>query len=149
VEKYQLPQGSYFPDWLLERRRSAEQALVTVVATNYLLRVLSSLARWLDRRTRRRYGRTVQLSAVDESAEPRREPSRPTAAARYGGRRSPLDRHLGGKETPPDPAKGGITSLGVSRRSRHGGVSARAPPAPPHRFDTSLSGSVTASRRVA
>jgi putative transposase len=30
-------QGSSVPDWLLERRRRAEQALVTVVATSYLL----------------------------------------------------------------------------------------------------------------
>lgn len=34
-----LRAGSYFPDWLLERRRRAEQALVTVVATSYLLGV--------------------------------------------------------------------------------------------------------------
>ena len=32
-----LRQGSYFPDWLLERRRRAEQALTTVVANCYLL----------------------------------------------------------------------------------------------------------------
>jgi putative transposase len=32
-----LRQGSYFPDWLLERRRRAEAALVSVVATSYLL----------------------------------------------------------------------------------------------------------------
>ncbi|GAA4830608.1 IS256 family transposase [Kitasatospora terrestris] len=31
--------GSYFPSWLLERRRRAEQALVSVVATCYLLGV--------------------------------------------------------------------------------------------------------------
>src|SRR5687767_15145472 len=31
-----LRTGSYFPDWLLERRRRAEQALVSVVATSYL-----------------------------------------------------------------------------------------------------------------
>jgi transposase-like protein len=31
--------GSYFPEWLLERRRRAEQALVSVVATSYLLGV--------------------------------------------------------------------------------------------------------------
>jgi len=31
--------GSYFPDWLLERRRRAERALTTVVATCYLLGV--------------------------------------------------------------------------------------------------------------
>ncbi|MBO0772680.1 MAG: IS256 family transposase [Actinobacteria bacterium] len=34
-----LRQGSYFPEWLLERRRRAEAALVTVVATSYLLGV--------------------------------------------------------------------------------------------------------------
>jgi putative transposase len=32
-----LREGSYFPDWLLERRRRAERALTTVVATCYLL----------------------------------------------------------------------------------------------------------------
>jgi putative transposase len=34
-----LREGSYFPDWLLTRRRRAEQALVSVVATSYLLGV--------------------------------------------------------------------------------------------------------------
>lgn len=34
-----LRQGSYFPEWLLERRRRAEQALISVVATSYLLSV--------------------------------------------------------------------------------------------------------------
>ena len=34
-----LRSGSYFPDWLLERRRRAEQALMSVVATAYLLGV--------------------------------------------------------------------------------------------------------------
>jgi putative transposase len=34
-----LREGSYFPDWLLERRRRAEQALTTVVATSHLLGV--------------------------------------------------------------------------------------------------------------
>src|ERR671923_1997836 len=31
-----LRQGSYFPDWLLEPRRRAERALVTVIAQAYL-----------------------------------------------------------------------------------------------------------------
>lgn len=35
-----LRQGSYFPHWLLERRRRAERALISVVATAYLLGVL-------------------------------------------------------------------------------------------------------------
>jgi transposase-like protein len=34
-----LRQGTYFPDWLLERRRRAEAALTSVVATSYLLGV--------------------------------------------------------------------------------------------------------------
>ena len=34
-----LRQGSYHPDWLLERRKHAERALTTVVATCYLLGV--------------------------------------------------------------------------------------------------------------
>jgi transposase-like protein len=39
VEIPKLREGSYFPDWLLERRRRAERALTTVVATCYLLGV--------------------------------------------------------------------------------------------------------------
>src|SRR3982750_3530260 len=38
-----LRQGSYFPDWLLTYRRRAEQALVSVVATSYLLGVSRAL----------------------------------------------------------------------------------------------------------
>jgi putative transposase len=34
-----LRERSYFPDWLLQRRRRAESALVSVVATSYLLGV--------------------------------------------------------------------------------------------------------------
>ena len=34
-----LRQGSYFPDWLLARRKRAERALISVVATCYLLGV--------------------------------------------------------------------------------------------------------------
>jgi putative transposase len=39
VEIPKLREGSYFPDWLLQRRRRAERALTTVVATCYLLGV--------------------------------------------------------------------------------------------------------------
>jgi transposase-like protein len=34
-----LRSGSYFPEWLLKRRRRAEAALISVVATSYLLGV--------------------------------------------------------------------------------------------------------------
>ena len=33
-----LREGSYFPEWLLERRRRAESALISVVATSYSAR---------------------------------------------------------------------------------------------------------------
>ena len=39
VEIPKLRQGTYFPDWLLERRKRAETALISVVATCYLLGV--------------------------------------------------------------------------------------------------------------
>ena len=39
VQIPKLRQGSYFPDWLLQRGRRAERALTTVVATCYLLGV--------------------------------------------------------------------------------------------------------------
>ena len=39
VEIPKLRTGSYFPDWLLERRKRAETALISVVATCYLLGV--------------------------------------------------------------------------------------------------------------
>jgi putative transposase len=45
-----LRSGSYFPDWLLERRRRAEQALISVIATSYLLGVstrrVNAVALW-------------------------------------------------------------------------------------------------------
>ena len=34
---FRLRQGSYYPEWLLERRRRAERTLASVVATSYLL----------------------------------------------------------------------------------------------------------------
>ncbi|MDQ4104680.1 MAG: IS256 family transposase, partial [Actinomycetota bacterium] len=39
LEIPKLRSDSYFPDWLLQRRRRAEQALISVVATSYLLGV--------------------------------------------------------------------------------------------------------------
>lgn len=45
VQIPKLRQGSYFPDWLLERRRRAEAALTTVVANCYLLGVST---RWMN-----------------------------------------------------------------------------------------------------
>src|SRR5258708_1651255 len=58
-------QGSYFPDWLLERRRRAEQALVSVVATSYLLGVST---RRVGKLVAQLGGRSLSKSQVCESA---------------------------------------------------------------------------------
>src|SRR3712207_741736 len=50
--------GSYFPEWLLERRRRAERALTTVVATCYLLGVSTRrMERLVERSEERRVGK--------------------------------------------------------------------------------------------
>jgi hypothetical protein len=36
-----LREGTYFPDWLLERRRQPERALISVVADLYLAGALA------------------------------------------------------------------------------------------------------------
>ena len=77
-----LRSGSYFPDWLLERRKRAERALTSVVATCYLLGVshpadgeagrvpghhqaveVAGLARWPRTSTRR--SRTFRTRPLD------------------------------------------------------------------------------------
>ena len=66
-----LRQGSYFPEWLLERRKRAERALTSVVATCYLLGVST-----------RRMDKLVQSATSSSSAPaalmtPARSPSWP------------------------------------------------------------------------
>ena len=48
-----LRAGSFFPDWLLTHRRRAEQALVSVVATSYLLGGVDSAGGEAGRAARR------------------------------------------------------------------------------------------------
>ena len=85
-----LREGSYFPDWLLERRRRAESALVSVVATCYLLGVstrrmeklvetlgitrLSKVAGQRDGQGPRRPGRGVPHPTVGRRARTRSSP---------------------------------------------------------------------------
>src|SRR5690606_18735015 len=56
-----LREGSFFPDWLLERRKRAEAALTTVVATCYLLGVST---RRMDNEPPRVQWRVVCASAA-------------------------------------------------------------------------------------
>jgi len=60
-----LREGSYFPDWLLTHRRRAEQALVTVVATAYLLGVST---RWVERLAEQLGVKSLSRSQVSEMA---------------------------------------------------------------------------------
>src|SRR5690242_12820198 len=60
-----LRQGSFFPDWLLTHRRRAEQALVTVVATAYLLGVST---RRVERLAEQRGVKSLSRSQVSEMA---------------------------------------------------------------------------------
>jgi putative transposase len=60
-----LREGSFFPDWLLTHRRRAEQALVTVVATAYLLGVST---RRVERLAEQLGVKTLSRSQVSEMA---------------------------------------------------------------------------------
>ena len=80
-----LREGSYFPDWLLERRRRAEQALVSVIADAYLAGVstrrVEKLVQQLgiDRMSKSQVSRLAQ--SLDEIVEDFR--SRPLDGAPY------------------------------------------------------------------
>ena len=65
-----LREGSYFPDWLLERRKRAESALITVVADCYLAGVST-----------RRTGRRCAPSRSTSATRPRSSTSAPPPAA--------------------------------------------------------------------
>ena len=80
-----LRSGSYFPDWLLERRRRAERALTTVVATCYLLGVstrrMEKLVQTLGITSLSKSQVSVMARELDEHVESFR--SRPLDAGPY------------------------------------------------------------------
>ena len=80
-----LRQGSYFPDWLLEPRRRAEAALVSVVATSYLLGVstrrMEKLVETLDITRLSKSQVSVMARDLDEQVEAFR--TRPLDAGPY------------------------------------------------------------------
>src|SRR6201981_2955736 len=80
-----LRQGSYFPEWLLERRRRAEQALISVVATSYLLGVstrrVEKLAETLGITSLSKSQVSELAKSLDEAVEQFR--SRPLDAGPY------------------------------------------------------------------
>ncbi len=80
-----LRSGSYFPEWLLERRKRAEKALVTVVATSYLLGVstrrMEKLVEQLGIKHLSKSQVSVMASELDEHVESFR--TRPLDAGPY------------------------------------------------------------------
>ena len=65
-----LREGSYFPDWLLERRKRAERALISVVATSYLLGVSTRRMEKLVETAR--HHPAVEVPGRDDGQGPRR-----------------------------------------------------------------------------
>src|ERR671929_155752 len=80
-----LREGSYFPDWLLTHRRRAEQALVSVVATAYLLGVSTRRVERLAEQLGVRSLSRSQVSAMAEHLDVQVEAfrNRPLDAAHY------------------------------------------------------------------
>lgn len=80
-----LRSGSYFPDWLLQRRKRAERALTTVVATCYLLGVstrrMEKLVETLGITRLSKSQVSVMAAELDEHVESFR--SRPLDAGPY------------------------------------------------------------------
>jgi putative transposase len=91
-----LREGSYFPDWLLQRRRRAEAALTSVVATCYLLGVST---RRMDKLVQS-LGITgpVQVPGVADGQGPRRA-GRAVPHQRAHGRPT----HVRRRRRPDDP----------------------------------------------
>jgi len=65
-----LREATYFPEWLLERRRRAESALVSVVATSYLLGVSTRRMEKLVEQLG--ITRAVQVAGQRDGQRPRR-----------------------------------------------------------------------------
>lgn len=77
-----LRQGSYFLDWLLERRKRAERAVTTVVATCYLLGVST---RRMDKLVETLGITSLSKSQVSWGGGPGRPTAKASAPARHQG----------------------------------------------------------------
>jgi transposase-like protein len=105
-----LRAGSYFPDWLLERRRRAESALVTVVAMSYLLGVSTRRMEKLVEQlgiTRLSKSQVIEMAKdLDEQVESFR--TRPLDAGRAGRLRCAPRADRRGRR---DPARGDLATV--------------------------------------
>ena len=92
-----LREGSYFPDWLLERRRRAESALVSVVATSYLLGVST---RRMEKLVEQLGITRLSKAQVSQMARISTAKWRRSAAGRWTPTRTPSSRPSAGVEGP-------------------------------------------------
>jgi putative transposase len=110
VEIPKLRSGSYFPDWLLARRRRAERALTTVVATCYLLGVstrrMEKLVQTLGITSLSRSQVSVMAAELDEQVESFR--NRPLDAGPYT--------FVAADATPRGRVQGGLGKAGSAAR---------------------------------
>lgn len=115
-----LRNGSYFPDWLLERRRRAERALTTVVATCYLLGVstrrMEKLVETLGITRLSKSQVSVMARELDEQVESFR--TRPLDAGPYT---------FVAADAPSPQGPRGRTGRGRARAARDRGQRRRAP----------------------
>ena len=93
-----LREGSYYPGWLLTHRRRAEQALVTVVATAYLLGVST---RRVERLAEQLGVKSLSRSQVSEMAAHLDTKSARSASARWMLAPTPLCGPTAYREIPP------------------------------------------------
>ena len=80
-----LREGSYFPDWLLERRRRSEKALISVVADLYLAGVST---RRVEKKAKRCPGPRPRAPRRRAGSAPRAGPRRAGTCRRRLGQRS-------------------------------------------------------------
>ncbi|CCK56704.1 Truncated IS1081 transposase (part1) [Mycobacterium canettii CIPT 140070008] len=130
-----LRQGSYFPDWLLQRRKRAERALTSVVATCYLLGVstrrMERLVETLGVTKLSKSHVSIMAKELDEAVEAfrdpparcrpvylprRRRPGAQGARGRPRRRSAHLDRHRRQRRgLPRDPGHPGHLRRGRGR----------------------------------
>ena len=125
-----LRSGSYFPEWLLERRKRAESALITVVADCYLAGVST---RRMDKLVKTLGIDSLSKSQVSRMAEhldeqvaafrhrgQRRRPPRGAGHAGRHQRDQGLVEHLLRRPCRPRPGRGATGDLRCPRRARRG-----------------------------
>jgi hypothetical protein len=114
-----LRSGTYFPDWLLERRKPAESALITVVADCYLAGVSRSWAYADVGTSRHTHGRRGPCVVGQGARRARIEPAHAEILGRPDAHGSPLIRAEGAVRQPAAARRRRRVLVEVSREGLH------------------------------